>query len=61
MKKKPMRYLQPHSTQTLREGVVELRAAESTDADAAETFAAELKHDIDVHDAIHVLRCHHDR
>jgi hypothetical protein len=55
MKKKPMTYLQPDSTQTLREGVMELRAAETADSDAAESFAPELKHDIDVHDAIHVL------
>jgi len=50
-----MRYLQPDSTQTLREGVAELRAAEGADADAAETFAPELQHDIAVHDAIHVV------
>lgn len=50
-----MRYLEPSSTQTLREGVMELRRAETSESDAAETFAPELKHDIDVHDAIHVL------
>lgn len=50
-----MKYLQPESFQTLREGINELRAAESQDTDAAEIFAAELKDDIDSHDAIHVL------
>ena len=48
MKKNSMRYLRPQSTQTLREGIAELRAAETTESDAAETFAQELKHDIDV-------------
>lgn len=48
-------YLQPESTQTLREGIAELRRIEGAGADAAESFAAELLHDIDVHDAIHVL------
>lgn len=48
-------YLNPRSQQTLRQGVLELRAAEGADGDAAENVAADLVHDIDVHDAIHVL------
>lgn len=55
MKKSTKKYLEPGSTQTLREGVMGLRRAETAGSDAAETFAPELKHDIDVHDAIHVL------
>lgn len=48
-------YLNPRSRQTLREGVLELRAAEGADGDAADNVAADLIDDIDVHDAIHVL------
>lgn len=55
MKMKTRNYLEPHSTQTLREGIAELRRVEGADADAAEHFAPELLHDIDTHDAIHVL------
>jgi len=55
MAKKQMKYLAPDSTQTLREGVAELRQVEGPEGDAAESFAQELRQDIDVHDAIHVL------
>lgn len=50
-----LEYLNPQSTQTLREGIAELRAAEGDDHDAAECMAPELLNDIDTHDAIHVL------
>lgn len=52
---KQLNYLEPMSTQTLREGIVELRAAEGADGDAAENVAPDLLRDIDVHDAIHVV------
>lgn len=55
MPKKQMKYLEPDSILTLREGVAELRQAEGPDGDAAESFAPELQPDIDVHDAVHVL------
>ncbi len=55
MTKHTKKYLEAESAQTLREGVMELRRAETAENDAAETFAPELKHDIDVHDAIHVI------
>jgi hypothetical protein len=55
MNKPTMNHLRPDSTQTLREGIAELRRAEGAGTDAAETFAPELKRDIDAHDAIHVL------
>ncbi len=50
-----LRYLDPASTQTLREGITELKAAEGPDGDAAENLAPELAVQIDAHDAIHVL------
>ena len=52
---KNLEYLNPYSTQTLREGIAELRAAEGADGDAAQNIAPELAADIDVHDAIHVV------
>ncbi|PZD75357.1 hypothetical protein C1752_00128 [Acaryochloris thomasi RCC1774] len=48
-------YLNPNSTQTLREGVRELRAHEGATSDAAENVVPDLSDDIDMHDAIHVL------
>jgi hypothetical protein len=51
----PLQYLQPDSPQTLRAGIAELRAAEGVDHDAAAQVSPELRHDLDVHDAIHVL------
>ncbi len=53
--KKQLKYLDPKSQITLRQGVVELRKAEGFDGDAAESLAPELTGDIDSHDAIHVL------
>ena len=50
-----LRYLDPASTQTLREGISELKDAEGPDGDAAENLAPELITQIDAHDAIHVL------
>ncbi len=50
-----LHYRYPDSRQTLREGIVELRAAEAPDEDAAQNLAPELADDIDAHDAIHVL------
>ncbi|MCG8423063.1 MAG: hypothetical protein MJE77_34605 [Proteobacteria bacterium] len=50
-----LKYLDPVSTQTLRQGIAELRAAEGADHDAAENVAPELVEDIGVHDAVHVL------
>lgn len=52
---KTLRYQDPASTQTLREGIAELRATEGADSDAATHVAPELAEDIDVHDAVHVL------
>lgn len=52
---KQLEYLNPKSTQTLLEGIRELRAAEEAEANAAENVAPELFDDIEVHDAIHVL------
>ncbi|MDJ0707182.1 MAG: hypothetical protein QNJ46_28235 [Leptolyngbyaceae cyanobacterium MO_188.B28] len=52
---KTLEYLNPRSTQTLLEGIWELRVAEGAEADAAENVAPELVDDIEVHDAIHVL------
>ena len=55
MKANSRKYLNPASIQTLREGITELRQLEGAEADAAEHFAPELLHDIDVHDAIHTI------
>ena len=52
---KKLEYLNPQSTQTLLEGIRELRTAESAEANAADNVAPELVDDIDAHDAIHVL------
>lgn len=49
-----LRYTDPRSSQTLREGIMEARQAEGVD-DAASTVAHDLAEDIDAHDAIHVL------
>ena len=54
-RKRSLRYLDPHATMTLGEGIAELRAAEGADGDAAENISPELVPDIDMHDAIHVL------
>lgn len=54
-RKKPLRYLDPDCPLTLREGIAELRKAEGADGDAAAQVAPDLVHDLDVHDAIHVL------
>jgi hypothetical protein len=50
MAKKTLGYLSLDCRLTLREGIQELRQAE-----AAANVAPELSHDLDVHDAIHVL------
>lgn len=50
-----LRYLDPASTQTLREGIAELKDAEGPEGDAAENLAPELVPQIDAHYAIHVL------
>lgn len=55
MKKPRLKFLDASSTQTLREGIQELRDAETADSDASESFPPELIADIDIHDAIHVL------
>ncbi|MEM7697281.1 MAG: hypothetical protein AAF236_02620 [Verrucomicrobiota bacterium] len=52
---KSLDYLSANSTQSLREGIAELRIAEGAENDAAEHLAPELLDDIDIHDAIHVL------
>ena len=52
---KTLRYRDPASTQTLAEGIAELRAAEGAQGDATQYVAPELLDDIDVHDAVHVL------
>lgn len=54
-KERLLRYLSPAGTLTFREGIEELRRAEGADNDAAANVAPELVHDLDVHDAIHVL------
>lgn len=48
-------YLNPQSTQTLRQGIYEFHQVEVVENDASETVAPELLTDIDMHDAIHVL------
>ena len=53
--RKRLRYLNPDCSLTLREGIRELRRAEGADNDAAANVAPELAHDLNVHDAIHVL------
>lgn len=53
--KKRLRYLSADCSLTLREGIAELRSAEGAEGDAANQVAPELVHDLDVHDAIHVL------
>ena len=53
--KKRLRYLSPDCPMTLREGIAELRGAEGAEGDAAARVAPDLVHDLDVHDAIHVL------
>ncbi len=53
--KKRLQYLTPDCPMTLRDGIAELRGAEGADGDAAAKVAPELVHDLDVHDAIHVL------
>lgn len=50
-----LHYLYPNSDQTLREALQELRAAEGVDHDATQQVAAELRNDLDLHDAIHAL------
>ena len=50
-----LRYLDPSSTQTLREAIFELKETEWPDGDAAEKVSPDLLEAIDVHDAIHVL------
>ena len=53
--KKRLQYLAPDCPMSLREGIAELRGAEGAEGDAAVQVAPELVHDLDVHDAIHVL------
>ena len=48
-------YLNPNSTQTLREGIQELRIYQGAIHDVSENVALDLADDIDMHDAIHVL------
>jgi hypothetical protein len=50
----PARYLDPSATISLRDGIAELRASERDD-DLSETVASDLKGDLHIHDAIHVL------
>lgn len=52
---KNLMYLDPNSTQTLREGIRELRTYEGATHDASENVALDLADAIDMHDAIHVL------
>lgn len=47
-------YLNPNSTQTLREAIAELRDLEGGE-DAAANIAPELLPDLEIHDVIHVL------
>ena len=54
-RKERLRYLDPDCKLTLREGITELRGAEGAEGDAAAQVSPELVHDLDVHDAIHVL------
>ncbi len=54
-KRRQLRYLDQHSSMTLREGIIELREAEGADGDAVENVAPELVPDLHMHDAIHVL------
>ena len=53
--KHSLQYLNPDSSQSLREGIAELRKAEGAEGDAMETISEELLPDIEIHDAIHVL------
>ncbi|KAI9131696.1 hypothetical protein [Acaryochloris sp. CCMEE 5410] len=50
-----LQYLNPQSTQTLRQGIYEFHQAEVIENDASDTVTLELLADIDMHDAIHVL------
>ena len=50
-----LQYLDPSSTQTLRQGIAELKRSEGPEGDAAENVSTDLILQIDVHDAIHVL------
>lgn len=49
-----LRYIDPQSSQTLREGVLEARVAEGAE-DAVGNVSSDLVQDIHAHDAIHVL------
>ena len=50
-----LKYLDPLSRQTLRQGIRELIETEGADGDVQEWVAPDLAEKIDVHDAIHVL------
>ncbi len=50
-----LNYINPSSSQTLLQGIQELRAAEGADGDATENVSEDLLNTIEVHDVIHVL------
>ncbi|MEM8974561.1 MAG: hypothetical protein AAGD43_21090 [Pseudomonadota bacterium] len=50
-----LRYLDPVSSQTLRQGIEELKRVEGADGDAAQNVSEDLVDRINLHDAIHVL------